>query len=160
MKPFLFLLLTSFISIASTGQSPKDEESVKRVINAFQDDFNDGSFKNAPSYTTSDWEHLNPGGGITKGRDDVLTEVRGVHQSFLKGVSMTIQSISIRFITPDVAIADVIHKISDYEFPVGVKHKNELNLKTYVVVKQKGKWLLTHDQNTTVARSNTAENPK
>jgi len=89
-----------------------------------------------------------------------LKEEREVHQSILKGVSMTIQSMSMRFITPDVAIADVIHKISDFEFPAGVKHKNELNLKTYVVVKQKGKWLLTHDQNTTVAGSNTAENPK
>jgi uncharacterized protein (TIGR02246 family) len=160
MKPFLFLLLTSFASIVSMGQSTKDEEFVKKVIHAFQDDFNDGSFKNAASYTTSDWEHLNPGGGITKGRDEVLKEVRDVHQSILKGVSMTIQSMSIRFITPDVAIADVIHKVSDFEFPAGVKHKNELNLKTYVVVKQKGKWLLTHDQNTTVAGSNTAENPK
>lgn len=68
MKPFVFLLLTSFVSIVSMGQSSKDEELVKKVINAFQDDFNDGSFKNAASYTTSDWEHLNPGGGITKGR--------------------------------------------------------------------------------------------
>lgn len=160
MKPFLFLLLTSFISIISIGQSSKDEESVKKVINAFQDDFNDGTFKNAESYTTSDWEHLNPGGGITKGRNEVLKEVIGVHQTFLKGVSMTIQSMNIRFITSDVAIADVIHKISDFEFPAGVKHKNELNLKTYIVVKQEGKWLLTHDQNTTVAGSNTAENPK
>ncbi|QMU30604.1 YybH family protein [Adhaeribacter radiodurans] len=160
MKTFIFLLLTVFVSIVSMGQSSKDEESVKKVINAFQDDFNDGSFKNAAAYTTSDWEHLDPGGGIVKGREEVLKVVRGVHQTILKGVSMTIQSMSIRFITPDVAIADVIHKISDFELPAGVKHKNELNLKTYVVVKQKGKWLLTHDQNTTVAGSNTAENPK
>ena len=160
MKAVFVLTIASFLSFVSMGQSSYDSEAVKKVVIAFQDDFNDGSFKNAASYTTTDWEHLNPGGGITKGRDEVLKEVRGVHQTFLKGISMNIQSMDIRFVTPDVAIADVIHKVSDFEYPAGVKHKNELNLKTYVVVKQRGKWLLTHDQNTTVAGSNTAENPK
>jgi len=150
MKPFLFLT-ASFISLVSTGQSSQNEELVKKVIIAFQEDFNDGSFKNAASYTTIDWEHLDPTGGITKGRDEVLKLVRSVHQTFLKGVSITIESMTIRFITPDVAIADVIHKISTYEIPAGVKHENERELKTYVLVKQKGKWLLTHDQNTTIA---------
>src|SRR6478672_6342771 len=120
MKTFLLSTAMSFLSLVSKGQSSQDKEAVKKVVIAFQEDFNDGSFKNAASYTTSDWEHLNPGGGITKGRNEVLKEVREVHQSILKGVSMTIKSMSIRFITPDVAIADVIHKISDFEFPAGV----------------------------------------
>jgi hypothetical protein len=33
-----------------------------------------------------------------------------------------------------------------------VKHEKERQLKTYIVVRQKGKWLLTHDQNTVIAR--------
>lgn len=39
---------------------------------------------------------------------------------------------------PDVAIADVIHKISNYELSNGVKHENERQLKTCVIVKQTG----------------------
>ena len=151
MKIFPFLMIASFLSFVSIGQNPQDTKLVRKVVIAFQEDFNDGSFKNAPSYTTIDWEHINPGGGITKGRDEVLKEVRSVHQTFLKGVSITIESMTIRFITPDVAIADVIHKISTYELPAGVKHENERELKTYIVVKKKGKWLLTLDQNTTIA---------
>lgn len=151
MKAIFFLTVVSFLPVVSMGQSSNDTKAVKKVVIAFQEDFNDGSFKNAASYTTIDWEHLDPGGGITKGRDEVLELVRRVHQTFLKGVSITIESMTIRFITPDVAIADVIHKISTYEIPAGVKHENERELKTYVVVKQKGKWLLTHDQNTTIA---------
>jgi uncharacterized protein (TIGR02246 family) len=151
MKPFLLSLSLAFVSFVSLGQSSQDEELVKKVVIAFQEDFNDGSFKNALAYSTDDWEHINPGGGITKGRGEVLKQVRAVHQTFLKGVTMTIESITIKFITSDVAIADVIHKISTYELPAGVKHENERQLKTYVVVKQKGKWLLTHDQNTIIA---------
>ncbi len=87
-------------------------------------------------------------GGVDKGHDEVLKTVRSVHQSFLKGVMMTVDTMSIRFITPDVAIADVIHKISTYTTPDGKKHENERQIKTYVVVKKMGKWLLTHDHNT------------
>ncbi len=125
---------------------------VKEVVITFQKDFNDGSFKNAINYTTDDWEHLNPMGGITKGRNDVLKEVRMVHQDFLKGVTMTIESMTVRFITPDVAVADVIHKMDDYELPKGALHQNQRQLKTYIIIRQNGKWLLTHDQNTIITQ--------
>jgi len=150
MKNSVFLFLAILLSLSSAGQNAKDRQDVEKVVIAFQDDFNDGGFKKAPDYTTIDWEHLNPGGGITKGREEVLKEVRAVHQTFLKGVTITVESITIRFISSDVAIADVIHKISIYQTPDGVKHENERHLKTYVVVRQKGKWLLAHDQNTII----------
>jgi len=151
MKHFLFLITAGFISFVSIGQSSQDKVLVKKVVIAFQEDFTDGSFKNAASYTTNDWEHLHPGGGINKGRADVLKLVRSVHQTFLKGVRMTMDSMTIRFITPDVAIAVVFHTLSTFELPAGVKHENERELKTYIIVKRKGKWLLTHDHATTIA---------
>jgi uncharacterized protein (TIGR02246 family) len=161
MKKFaLFIILATYMSFVAMGQSAQDKEAVEKVVVAFQKDFNKGNFDNADSYSTADWEHINPGGGIDKGRDEVLKTVRSVHQTFLKGVNITIDSMTIRFVTPDVAIADVFHTISNYEFPHGVKHENEREIKTYVIVRQRGKWLLTHDQNTTIGGSNTAENPK
>ena len=151
MKNYIILFFTLSFSNISIGQNSQNEELVKIVVLAFQDDFNEGTFKNAEFYTTKDWEHINPGGGITKGRKAVLKEVRAVHQTFLKGVSLTIESIAIRFLTPTVAIADVIHKSSDYELPQGIKHQNERQQKTYIIVKRQNKWLLTLDQNTVIA---------
>ena len=151
MKTYFILFLTTIFSTFSFGQKSQNEKLVKNVVLAFQGDFNDGAFKNAKLYTTADWVHINPGGGITKGREVVLKEVKAVHQTFLKGVSLTIESITIRFLTPTVAIADVIHKSSDYELPQGIKHQNERQMKTYVIVKQKNIWLLTLDQNTIIA---------
>ena len=151
MKAYCILFLTFVFSIPSFGQNSQNTQLVKNVVLAFQDDFNEGRFKNAKLYTTADWEHINPGGGITKGREEVLKEVRAVHQTFLKGVSMTIESIEIRFLTPTVAIANVVHIISEYELPQGVKHQNERQIKTYVIVKRQNVWLLTLDQNTVIA---------
>ena len=150
MKSILFLVLTSFISFASSGQNSQVEDSVKKVVLAFQEDFNEGNFKNANNYTTTDWEHINPTGGITKGRDEVLKEVRQVHQTFLKGATITMESITIRFIDDNVAIANVVWKGSGFETPDGVKHENPRSFNTYIIVRQKGKWLLTHDQATII----------
>ncbi len=147
---FIFISILIF-SNSSVGQNSQNEQLVKNVVLAFQDDFNEGSFKNAKFYATKDWEHINPGGGITKGRDEVLKEVRAVHQTFLKGVSLTIESMTIRFLTPTVAIANVVHKSSDYELPQGIKHQNERQMKTYIIVKPQNKWMLTLDQNTVIA---------
>ena len=151
MKNYIILFFTLSFPNISIGQNSRNEKLVKIVVLAFQDDFNEGAFKNAEFYTTKDWEHINPGGGITKGREAVLKEVRAVHQTFLKGVSLTIESITIRFLTPTVAIADVVHKSSDYELPQGIKHQNERQQKTYIIVKRQNKWLLTLDQNTVIA---------
>ena len=151
MKSYLILFLIINFTNASVAQNSKNEQLVKNVVLAFQDDFNDGGFKNIEFYTTKDWEHINPDGGITKGREAVLREIRAVHQTFLNGVTLTIESITIRFLTRTVAIADVVHKCSDYELPQGIKHQNERQRKTYLVVKKENKWLLTLDQNTIIS---------
>jgi len=151
MKFYLTLVSLLFLLNCSIGQNSRNEQLVKNVVIAFQNDFNEGGFKNAGNYSTKDWEHINPGGGITRGREEVLKEVRAVHQTFLKGVTLQIESITIRFLAPGIAVATVVHRISDYELPETVKHQNELQLKTYLIVKRQNKWLLTLDQNTIIA---------
>jgi len=129
-----------------------DEQLVREVVSAFVADYNNGDFKNAPIYTTDDWVHINPGGGITRGRDKVLKEVRAIHKTMLKGVSITIESMTVHFVTPDVALVDAVHKSDGYVTPEdGVKHENERQIKIYVIVKRNGKWLLALDQNTIIS---------
>jgi uncharacterized protein (TIGR02246 family) len=149
-KCYLLIFAAIFLSSTSFGQNAQDERLVKNVVLAYQDDYNDGGFKNVESYTTKDWEHINPIGGITKGRDEVMKELRPLCQTILKGVTLTVESDTIRFLSPTVAIANVVHRCSDYEFPQGVKHHNERHMKTYVIVKRQNKWLLTLDQNTII----------
>jgi hypothetical protein len=63
-------------------------------------------------FTSDDWNHINPGGGRTRGREAVLKELREVHGTFLKGVTDTITSLDVRFATPDVAVATVTSQMS------------------------------------------------
>src|SRR5215469_11751705 len=130
------------------AQRPNNEEEVRQAVQSFQAAFNGHDFGNAEEYTTDDWNHINPFGGWTRGRDAVLTELKEVHSAFLKGVSSTIEDLSLRFASPDVAVVTVISRASTFTTPDGVRHENERSIRTFVVVKRSGRWLIMQDQNT------------
>src|SRR6266516_4316397 len=136
----LLLFAAGLLCLLGVAWGADDEQLVREVVKAFVADYNNGDFKNAPTYTTDDWVHINPGGGITRGRDEVLKEVRAIHKTMLKGVSITIDNMTVHFVTHDVVLVNAIHKSDSYVTPEdGMKHENERQMKTYVVVKARRK---------------------
>jgi uncharacterized protein (TIGR02246 family) len=129
---------------------PEDEAQVRQSVAAFYKAFNSHSFDRAPEFTTDDWNHINPNGGWTRGRDAVLAELKRVHSSFLKDVSDTIESMSVRFASDDVAVAIVTSRVSTYYMPAGTKHENERQFRCFIVVRRAGRWLIMQDQNTVI----------
>jgi uncharacterized protein (TIGR02246 family) len=84
------------------------------------------------------------------GREEVLKEVKEVHSTFLKGVSDTIEQMDVRLANADVAVATVTSRVSTFTTPDGVKHENEQQVRTLVVVKRGARWLIMQDHNTIV----------
>ena len=69
---------------------------------------------------------------------------------FLKGVTDTIVDMSVKMATPDAAIVVVTSEWSTYTTPDASRHENERHIRTFVVVKRENRWLIMHDQNTTI----------
>ena len=132
------------------NQNEDREKSVRKTVEAFYEAFNDG-FVGACEFAAEDWDHINPGGGWARGRENVLNEVREVHLTFLKDVCETIEEISVKFATDEVAVVTVISLMSPFVMPDGVKHESERHIRTFVVVKRSDQWLIMQDQNTTIA---------
>ena len=128
--------------------TPSDEQQVGQVVQAFYDAFNSHEFGRLQGFTTDDWEHINPLGGWTRGREAVIDELKEVHSTFLKGVSDTVEEMSIRFATPDVAVVTVPSRMSTFMTPDGVRYEGARPIRTFVVVRRAGQWLIMHDQNT------------
>lgn len=149
IRKLLFSVVISlcFASSAFSQKSAK-ETQVRRAIESFYDAFNSHNFGRAEEYTTDDWVHINPLGGWTRGRKAVLKELEEVHATFLKGVSDTVEEMSIRFAARNVAVVTVPSRVSTFTTPDGIKHENERQIRTFVVVKREARWLIMQDQNT------------
>ena len=148
MKLLLAVVISLCFVSGVLAETSGEEEQVRRAVQSFYDAFNSHNFDRVPEFTTEDWTHINPLGGWTRGRKAVVEELKEVHSTFLKGVTDTVEQISIRFATPDVAVVTVPSKVTTYTTPDGVKHENERQIRTFVVVKRGGKWLIMQDQNT------------
>jgi uncharacterized protein (TIGR02246 family) len=145
-----FFIVITLISIVPAPVQGNDREAeVRSTIEAFYKAFNDGFTKPA-DYAAEDWNHINPFGGRTRGREAVLKEVREVHQSFLKGTTENIESMDIRFATSDVAVGTVVSVGSGFTSPDGVKHKPGRAIRTFVVVRRAKRWQIMQDQNTLI----------
>lgn len=145
----VFLLCLSSLAMA---QTPRREKEVRQAVQSFYDAFNSHGFSNAATYTTEDWNHLNPFGGRTRGREAVLKELKEVHSTFLKGVTDIMEEMDVRFATNNVAVVTVTSQMSTYITPDKVRHENERHIRTFIVLKRRGRWLIMQDQNTLIAR--------
>ena len=153
MKAILAAMLILTWGVVVNGQSGAEEKQVREAVQSFYNAFNSHDFDRAVEYTTEDWAHINPFGGWTQGREAVLKELKEVHSTFLKGITDTVEEMSIRFATTDVAVVTVPSKLSGtFTTPDGVKHENKQQIRTFVLIKRSNKWLIMQDQNTFRAR--------
>ena len=151
-KSIISLLAFSLVSISGmvSAQTSAKEIDVRRAVQSFYDAFNAHGFDRATEFTTEDWNHINPLGGRTRGRADTLKDLHQVHSTFLKGVSDKVEDMDVRFADSNVAVVTVTSRMTTYVTPDGTKHENERYLRTFVVVRQNGRWLIMQDQNTII----------
>jgi uncharacterized protein (TIGR02246 family) len=152
MKTALCLLIALMLAGEAFAETQVEEKRVREVVQAFYAGFNSHGWTHAADYTTEDWNHINPGGGWTRGRAAVLKELEEVHSTFLKGVSDTIEEMAVRLASADVAVVTVTSRMSTFTMPGGLRHENEQHIRTFVVVRRNHYWLIMQDQNTAVAR--------
>ena len=150
MKSLIVAFVVLVMPVAVPAQTPSSETSVRHTVQAFYAAFNSHGFSHAADFTTDDWSHINPYGGRTHGRAEVLKELHQVHGSFLSGVSDNIEKLDVRFASKDAAVATVVSRMSTFTSPDGVRHSNEQHIRTFVLTRRGTRWLIMQDQNTVV----------
>jgi len=155
---FLLVLPLVFIFSLSNGQDSTDRKLISQIVISFITSWNNHDFSDMATYATADLEWVNHFGTSLKGRDEVQKWNQTPHNTFLKTAHTTLESMTIRFITQDVAIVTVIHQTSAFYPPDGIdrgnnKQEGAREIKSMVVVKQNNKWLLCHNQTTMIEDS-------
>ena len=146
--------VVALVLVASGVPHAEDntDAAVRATIQTFFKNFNEG-FTAPADYATEDWNHINPNGGRNQGREATLRRVRDVHQTFLKGATETVESLDVRFAADSVAVGTVISVSSPFVSSDGTKHDVQRGIRTFVIVKRGGRWLIMQDHNTTVVPS-------
>jgi uncharacterized protein (TIGR02246 family) len=157
MKKLFASLILSSLALLNYAQSSKDDEEITRVATAFFNSWNKHDFSDVPNYTTEDVSFVIGSGALWKGRNQFQKGHENVHKSLFKNTSFIPdqQTISTRFITPDVAITNMVAKLGAFYPPDGVdrgnnKQGDERVMITMVEIKKAGTWLLTAAQGTAI----------
>src|SRR5690606_172672 len=118
----VFVAMAWVLALAPAGALGNDREAqVRKTVEKFYQAFDEG-FEKPVDFAATDWYHINPYGGVDKGVEATLKTVREVHRTFLKGTTDTIDDMSVRFASDDVAVATVTSTMSPFTGPDGVKY--------------------------------------
>ena len=147
-KVFASLVFLSLNGFILAQNHSKDETAINAQVNAMIYSWNNHNYDDMKNYTTENTDWVNVVGMWWKGRKESQYAHQSYHNAFLKTSVCEKKSVTIRFITKDVAIVHVGWHFSGGDpLPDGTKPRPNDDLATLVYVKQNGKWLLTAGEN-------------
>src|SRR5688572_13365951 len=153
MKHILLLVTALIVPFAGTSQDQNDEQFVKQAANSWFNSFNNHDYSDLSNYTTEDCYMINPYGLHGKRTAETVAMFNNGHKLFLKDLTITVDSITMRFLARDVAVATVFSTQlgvasipPEWKVKVEFNHTNGGLITTMVVVKQNNKWLIAQYQ--------------
>jgi uncharacterized protein (TIGR02246 family) len=150
MKPIL-LIAAMLLSLHLHAQnSDQNKTAIEAQIDAMIQSWNNHNYDDLGDYTTEDTDWVNVVGMWWKGRKESQYAHQVYHNDFLKQVVMQKQSVHIRFVTKDVAIAHLYWHYTSWIAPDGKKWGDRDSIATLVFINQKGKWLMSAGHNTDI----------
>jgi uncharacterized protein (TIGR02246 family) len=141
-----FLLLGLAQQHAIAQGSREDEEAIRHLIAAMDEAFN--AHKPDVSVFARDADFINVNGTWLKGASEIERGRRNAFETRLKNARTKSVDVRLRFIRPDVAIANVISETTGITASDGRELPAQRELNIRVLTKEGGRWLITAFQNT------------
>ena len=139
MKRLSFSLLTLLlITVPLLAVEPR-ESAIRATDVAFADAWNKHDATAMAATWAKDGDLINPFGRVAKGRAEVEKLIQDEHATVFKHSTYTPGAMSIRFIEPEIAIAESDTMISGIANPDGTSGSMTVHI-IRVVQKKDGKW--------------------
>lgn len=156
MKHLLLISVFTFSTTTLFAQTQaSDEIIIKSIIQQQQAAWNQNDWNAFSSSFTKDATLINFIGQLWKGREDILAHFKLLNDCCLSPTSLTFTTKSIRFLTPNIAVAYLEEKLvaeRDYNVPFHLYKKGETEYKmvTNIFVKENNEWKITAAQLTLI----------
>ena len=145
----VFLLICGLIL---AQDRTKDESAINDQVDAMMYSWNHHNYDDLKNYTTENTDWVNGVGMWWKGRKESQYAHQVIHNTFLKESIVEKKSVTIRFVTKDVAITHLRWYFSAFTDPDGKKRGPDDCIATLVYVKQNGKWLMDAGENLVIEK--------
>jgi uncharacterized protein (TIGR02246 family) len=140
----------SVICAAQSAITREDEEAIRKVITGTTDAFNQHDAKAFTRFYTSDAELVTVRGERMRGVAEIEKGLAAIFATRAKAVTLRTLDVTVRFIRPDVAVAHVTNELSGLVGAGGEQLPAHRELSIRVLVKERGRWLVTAFHNTIV----------
>jgi uncharacterized protein (TIGR02246 family) len=127
-----------------------DESAVRAVVFEFASTWNRHDMVGMHELDTEDVEWINVTGNHWRGKAAVYKGHDAIHRTIFAKTEMSVESVVIRAIAPDVAIAVATMKFGPVIIPSGQEIPELKTRGSFVLVKHGGTWKVVHFQNTSV----------
>ena len=135
---------------AQSQGNKRDKEAIRKVIAGTAEAFIRHDAKAFTSFYSRDAELVTVRGERMKGVVEIEKGLGMIFATRAKGVALRELDMTVRFIRPDVAVVHVTNELSGLVSPEGEKLPPQRELSIRVLVKEKGRWLVTAIHNTIV----------
>ena len=147
----LATLGTASMSGAQQAGTAEDEAAVRKVIVEMTDGFNNHDGKAAARMYTPDARFVSVRGDVMSGQAGIEKGLSAILTSRAKNATQRTMDVTVRFIRPDVALANVTNELSGLVAPDGHALPSHQELSLRVFVKDAGVWQIAAFHNTMVA---------
>jgi len=136
-------LLTWASVVSAQAGRTGDETAIRSQFDQFNAAWNKADAKAMGQFFSDDADYISSTGQRGDGRAGIEKILAEQFAGVYKGASIKLTITSIRFLKPDVALANGTFEISGLQSPDGKALPVRKGLSTNVMVKQGDKWLIT-----------------
>src|SRR5574341_1572669 len=129
---------------SKTGRPHSDDEAaIRQLIDAMTTAFNTRDEQATAALMTDDADFVNVLGSWSQGAAAIARARHARFATALKNASIRVLDVRIPFIRPDVALVHVNHEMTGMLDASGTQMPPHRELRLRVIVKERGRWLLT-----------------
>jgi uncharacterized protein (TIGR02246 family) len=126
-----------------------EQQAVRAVVSAFEDAWNTHDPDAIAALLTEDAEWVNVVGWWWRGQSGVRQGFAWIHEGMFKSTPWHANSVSVRFPTPDTAIAIVTGTTGKFTSPIAGDQPGKRDRLSFFMVKRQG-WRIVSGQNTEI----------
>jgi uncharacterized protein (TIGR02246 family) len=123
---------------------------VKHIVEAFAENWNKHDMNAFAELFSPDAEFVNVVGLWWKGREEIKAAHEFTHQTLFKNSLLTVTEVSVRFPTPQIAIARCGWKLEGHVTPEGSPLPVRNGILLNVLRHESSKWFIIDSQNTDI----------